>query len=63
LKKKSSLEYSEFPRDFVDVYLNEIENTKDMKSSFFGQMGEDSLVAVLLDLFLAGKSQLKKWPV
>ena len=42
------------PRDFVDVYLKEISKTKDPSSSFFGKRGEESLVAVLLDLFLAG---------
>jgi hypothetical protein len=39
----------------VDVYLKEIANSKNPDSSFFGKRGEDSLVSVLLDLFLAGK--------
>ena len=42
------------PRDFVDVYLKEIAKTTDQSSSFFGSRGEESLIAVLLDLFLAG---------
>ena len=42
------------PRDFVDVYLKEIHKTSNKSSSFYGQKGEDSLIAVLLDLFLAG---------
>lgn len=43
------------PRDFMDIYLGKVQETQDQNSSFFGQRGEDSLVAGMLDLFLAGK--------
>ena len=42
------------PRDYIDKYLIEIENTKDPNSSFFGANGIENLAANLLDLFLAG---------
>ena len=51
---KESLD-SENPRDFMDVYLSQVENTKDPNSSFHGKRGEESLIASLIDLFLAGK--------
>ncbi len=44
----------ETPRDFVDVYLKEVSNSTNPDSSFYGKRGEESLIAVLLDLFLAG---------
>jgi cytochrome P450 family 2 subfamily AA/AD len=43
------------PRDFMDSFLIEVAKTKDSKSSFFGQRGEESLISTLTDLFLAGK--------
>ncbi len=42
------------PRDFIDVYLNEIENEKDPKSSFFKEKGVENLIQTLSDLFFAG---------
>ena len=51
---KDSLD-SENPRDFMDVYLSQVESTKDQNSSFHGKRGEESLIASLIDLFLAGK--------
>ena len=42
------------PRDFIDVTLKEIENTTDVKSSFYKKTGYDNLKVTLLDLFLAG---------
>ena len=42
------------PRDFIDKYLTEIENTKDPKSSFFGKAGIENLASTLNDLFIAG---------
>ena len=50
---KESLD-SENPRDFMDVYLSQVESTKDPNSSFHGTRGEESLIASLIDLFLAG---------
>jgi len=41
-------------RDFIDVYLTEIESTKDPESSFFGEKGIENLVMSLSDLFFAG---------
>ena len=42
------------PRDYIDKYLIEIENTKDTNSSFFGRNGIENLAANLADLFVAG---------
>ncbi|OXA37044.1 Methyl farnesoate epoxidase [Folsomia candida] len=42
------------PRDLIDIYLQKIANTDDKDSSFFGELGEKSLLIVLLDLFVAG---------
>lgn len=44
----------EHPRDFVDVYLNQMKATSDSQSSFYGQRGEDMLVSTLMDFFIAG---------
>ena len=41
-------------RDFVDAYINKIKETKDPKSSFFGDHGYKSLQIMMMDLFLAG---------
>ncbi len=43
------------PKDFMDVYLTEMGRTTDPTSSFYGQRGEESLMATMADLFLAGK--------
>ena len=40
------------PRDFIDLYLTEILNTKDRDSSFYGETGEDNLTTLLIDLFV-----------
>lgn len=42
------------PKDFMDVYLNEISSTNDVNSSFYGKRGEESLISTMTDLFLAG---------
>merc|ERR1711936_136773 len=52
-KHKETLDPNE-PRDYIDKYLVEIENTKDTNSSFFGDSGFENLAATLTDLFLAG---------
>ena len=39
---------------FIDTYLKEIQKCKDRKSSFWGNRGEESLLASLMDLFLGG---------
>ncbi len=43
------------PRDFMDTYLTEIGKTNDATSSFYKKKGEESLLAVMGDLFLAGR--------
>jgi cytochrome P450 family 2 subfamily J len=42
------------PRDFIDVYLAEIQRTTDVGSSFHAKEGERNLSVVMLDLFVAG---------
>nr|AKH03513.1 cytochrome P450 3075B2 [Paracyclopina nana] len=43
------------PRDFMDMYLAEIDKSSNAPdSSFHGTRGEESLVSTMLDLFLAG---------
>ena len=42
------------PRDYMDIYLTNIQNTTDPNSSFHGKRGKESLIASILDLFLAG---------
>ncbi|CAL8142838.1 unnamed protein product [Orchesella dallaii] len=42
------------PRDFIDVYLNEIKSTTDPSSSFHGVAAEKQLIGVVADLFQAG---------
>ena len=42
------------PRDFMDVYLKQIQEETNPNSSFYGANGMDTIVAVLSDLFLAG---------
>ena len=49
---------SENPRDFMDVYLTQVKNTSDTNSSFHGKKGEESLIATMIDLFLAGNEFL-----
>jgi len=50
---KETLDTNE-PRDYIDKYLIEIQNTNDPSSSFFGDKGINNLAANLMDLFLAG---------
>ncbi|CAL8079866.1 unnamed protein product [Orchesella dallaii] len=45
---------SNFPRDYIDYALKEIENTKDPNSSFFGIAGRTNLSSGIFDLFQAG---------
>ncbi len=42
------------PRDFIDMYLGEIEKADDPTSSFYGQEGTINLINTLIDLFFAG---------
>ena len=51
---QNSLDSDADPKDFMDVYLNEVSKTSDLKSSFHGQRGEESLISTMTDLFLAG---------
>jgi hypothetical protein len=51
---KKTLPEDGVPRDFIDVYLKEIEATKDPQSSFYKENGIRSLAAVVGDLFSAG---------
>jgi cytochrome P450 family 2 subfamily J len=50
---KETLDANE-PRDYIDKYLIEIDNTKDPNSSFFRENGIENLAASLVDLFIAG---------
>ena len=50
---KDTLDTNE-PRDYIDKYLIEIENTKDPSSSFYGPKGIENLASNLMDLFIAG---------
>ncbi|CAL8102464.1 unnamed protein product [Orchesella dallaii] len=42
------------PRDFIDMYLGEMEKTTDPASSFYKEEGLKNLTITLLDLFVAG---------
>ncbi|CAL8110137.1 unnamed protein product [Orchesella dallaii] len=42
------------PEHFTDVFINEIRRTTDPNSSFYKERGEATLIATLLDLFVAG---------
>ncbi len=41
-------------RDFMDLFLVEIQNTKDPTSSFYGEVGHYALINNMIDLFIAG---------
>jgi len=41
-------------RDYIDVYLAEMRESKDPESSFHGEAGKENLVQSLIDLFFAG---------
>ena len=41
-------------RDFMDLYLTEIQNTTDPKSTMYGKKGEANLINAFVDLFLGG---------
>jgi hypothetical protein len=47
-------------RDFIDVYLTEIENETDPGSSFYREKGIENLIQSLSDLFFAG-SETTRW--
>ena len=49
----ATLDHNE-PRDFIDKALVEIGATTDPASSFYGALGQQNLVATLMDLFAAG---------
>ena len=53
IKHQETMDPNE-PRDFTDMMLIEIENTRDQSSSMFGQFGIDNLKVTLFDLFQAG---------
>ncbi|CAG7786304.1 unnamed protein product [Allacma fusca] len=42
------------PRDFIDIYLNEINKTNDSNSTFYKEEGHLQLKVLLLDMFAAG---------
>ena len=42
------------PRDFMDVYLSEISQTTDPGSSFYGKKGDDAMMNMLVDFYVAG---------
>jgi hypothetical protein len=41
-------------RDFIDVYIAEMNKEKDPESSFYRETGLENLIQTLIDLFLAG---------
>ena len=41
-------------KDFIDIYLEKVEGTKDENSSFYGSQGLANLQRSLTDLFGAG---------
>ena len=45
---------SETPRDFIDCYLNKMEETTDTTSSFYRDRGEGNIQRTTMDLFGAG---------
>jgi len=47
-------------RDFIDVYLTEIENETDPESSFFREKGIENLIQTLSDLFFAGSETTRQ---
>lgn len=51
--EKNSEFVKDNPRDFIDAYLNEIDESE-TSSSFHGKLGLQSLRSVLFDLLLAG---------
>eukprot|EP00094_Tigriopus_californicus_P010881 TCALIF_10496-PA protein Name:"Similar to Cyp2j6 Cytochrome P450 2J6 (Mus musculus)" AED:0.07 eAED:0.07 QI:0/0.78/0.7/0.9/1/1/20/349/2332 len=54
VEHKESFQPDEDPKDFIDSYLQEIESTKNPRSSFFKEQGLKSLDCVLIDLFMGG---------
>ncbi|ODM92367.1 Cytochrome P450 2J6 [Orchesella cincta] len=51
---QSTFQKDAAPRDFIDVYLAEMEKTSDTTSSFYKEEGLKNLTVTLLDLFVAG---------
>ncbi|OXA48871.1 methyl farnesoate epoxidase [Folsomia candida] len=52
--KNPTVTDSQEAEDFTDVYIKEIKETTDKESSFYQNRGEETLMATLLDLFVAG---------
>lgn len=50
---KSKFSMTEEPKDFIDAYLKEIQESQP-GSSFHGELGEQNLQSVVLDLLMAG---------
>jgi hypothetical protein len=48
-------------RDFIDVYLSEIETETDPESSFFKEKGIENLIQSLSDLFFAGSETTRSF--
>ena len=44
----------ENPRDFIDAFLNQIHDDANKGTSFYGNLGQQNLESVLLDLLFAG---------
>ncbi|ODN00908.1 Cytochrome P450 2J5 [Orchesella cincta] len=58
IKEHKETVQEESPRDFIDVYLNEIKRTADVTSSFHGENAERQLIAAVADLFQAGTDSM-----
>ncbi|CAL8126658.1 unnamed protein product [Orchesella dallaii] len=58
IKEHEDTMQEESPRDFIDVYLNEIKRTTDGASSFYGADAEKQLIAVVADLFQGNKYRI-----
>ena len=52
--EKSEIRQRSVSRDFIDIYLEKMEETKDERSSFYGPQGLANLQRSLTDLFGAG---------
>ena len=52
--EKSEVRQRSVSRDFIDIYLEKMEETKDERSSFYGPQGLANLQRSLTDLFGAG---------
>ena len=52
--EKAEIRQRSVSRDFIDIYLEKMEETKDERSSFYGPQGLANLQRSLTDLFGAG---------